>query len=260
LIIINNNNKSRESTLERAIKILEYLSTSREKNRLSDIAECFDIPHGTTYNILKTLENYRLIEREASSKQYRLGFKLFQLGNHVEYIRELRNVSLPYMRELTKESGETSQLGIIFEEDLYFLEIIETPNNTKTRATVGLTLPLHAPAAGKVLFAFQPPEEREKLLSNIDLPKFTSNTITDRGKMAKELDHIVKQGYALDDEEVFLGTTCIAAPVFDSKGRICAALGITGDTDRVRKNMSTLINTIQHEALNISFKLGYQLN
>jgi len=45
-VIIISNNKSRESTLERAIKILEYLSTSREKNRLSDIAEYFDIPNG----------------------------------------------------------------------------------------------------------------------------------------------------------------------------------------------------------------------
>lgn len=237
---------------------MEHLAASRE-NRLSDIAKALDIPNGTTYNILQTLEEYKLIERETSTKQYRLGFKLFQLGNHVEYIRNLRDISLPYMRELTKDTGETSQLGIIFEEALYFLEIIETPNHTKTRATVGLSLPLHAPATGKVLFAFQPEREREKLLNSIDLPRFTPHTITEREMMARELEKIVEDGYAIDNEEVFLGTTCIAAPVFGSDNKICAALGITGDTDRVKKNMSSLINIIQHEALNISFKLGYQL-
>src|SRR5690554_2256181 len=100
--------KTRKSTLEKAIKVLEYLATSHN-SRLSDIAQDLNIPNGTTYNILKTLEDYRLIEREDSSKHYRLGFKFFQLGNHVEYIRKLRDVSIHYMRELTQESGETSQ-------------------------------------------------------------------------------------------------------------------------------------------------------
>ncbi len=256
MIIINNN---RASTLERAIKILEYLATSEESKRLSDIAEYFDIPNGTTYNILKTLEKYNFIDREITSKRYRLGFKMFQLGNHVQWIKKLRNISLPYMRELTKECGETSQLAILFGDDLYMLEIIETPNNTKTRADVGLTLPLHAPATGKVLFAFQPEEKREKLLNNLNFVKFTSNTITNSEKMAEELNTIVEQGYALDREEVFLGTSCIAAPVFNSEEKVCAALGITGDTSSVEKNMSSNINIIQHEAMNISFKLGYHL-
>ncbi|NQU80707.1 MAG: IclR family transcriptional regulator [Bacteroidetes bacterium] len=259
MMIITTYNKTRVSTLERAIKILEYLATSKEKTRLSDVAMILDIPNGTVCNILRTLEEYKLIEREVSSKKYKLGFKLFQLGNHVEYIRELREVSLPFMRELTKDSGETSHLGIMFEEALYFLEIIECPHNTKTRGTVGLSLPLHAPAVGKVLLAFQSEEEREKLIDSIDLPKFTSSTITGREKLTEELELIVNQGYAVDNEEVFLGTTCIAAPVFNSSKKICAALGITGDTTRVKKNMSSLINIIQHEALNISFKLGYQL-
>jgi len=258
MITIKSNTKSRESTLERAIKILEYLTTSKN-SRLSDIAERFNIPNGTTYNILKTLENYKLIEREESSKQYRLGFKLFQLGNHVGYIRKLRDISIPYMRELTKESGETSQLGIIFEEELYFLEIIETPNHTKTRATVGLSLPLYAPAAGKILFAYQDKEERKRLLNKIDYTRFTANTIKNSEEMALELDRIVKNGYALDDEEVFLGTSCIAAPVYDSRKKVCAALGITGDTRRIEDNISSLVNIVQHEAMNVSFKLGYQV-
>lgn len=251
--------KTRLSTLERAIGILEYLETSKEKTRLSDITSVLNIPNGTAFNILRTLEEYRFIERDRSSRQYKLGFKLFQLGNHVEYIRALREVSLPFMRELTKESGETSHLGIMFEEALYFLEIIESPHTRKTRATVGLSLPLHAPAVGKVLLAFQPDEEKKKLINSIDLLKFTPSTITERDRLAGELKIIVNQGYAVDNEEVFLGTTCIAAPVFDSTKKIYAALGITGDTTRVKKNMSSLINIVQHEALNISFKLGYQL-
>ena len=257
MIIIKTNN--RESTLERAIKILEHLAFSKESKRMSDIADFFDIPYGTTYKILKTLEKHNLIERENTSKQYGLGFKMFQLGNHVEWIKKLRDISLPYMRELTRECGETSQLGIIFENDLYILKIIETPNSTKTRANVGITVPIHAPAAGKCLFAYQATEKKEELLKTLEFPKFTPNTITDPKEMTEELEKIVEQGYAVDNEEVFLGTTCIAAPIYNSEKKVCAALGITGDSKTVKQNMTYNINTIQHEAMNISFKLGYQL-
>lgn len=259
-MVIANSKKKRESTLDRAIKVLEYLADSKEKKSMSGIAKDLKIPNGTAYNILKTLEDYELVERDESTKRYSLGFKLFKLGNNVKYIRDLRDISMQYMRELTRETGETSQLGIIFEENLYFLEIIETPNNKKTRGTVGLSLPLYAPAAGKVLLAFQPEEKRKKLLDNIELKAFNLNTITKRDELEAELKSIRDNGYAVDREEVFLGTTCIAVPVYNAEKDVVAALGITGDTKRVKNNMDNLVNTIHHEALNISFKLGYQLS
>ena len=259
-MIIVNSNKRRETTLDRAIKVLEYLADSQEKKSMSDIAKDLKIPNGTAYNILKALENYKFIERDSSSKRYNLGFKLFQLGNKVDYIRELRNISMPYMRELTAETGETSQLGIIFERSLYFLEIIEAPKNKKTRGTVGLSLPLHAPAAGKVLLAFQPEERRKKLLERIELKAFNMNTIVDSDELENELNEIRNKGYAVDREEVFLGTTCLAAPIYNSDKEVVAALGITGDTDQINKNMDKNLNAIHHEALNISFKMGYELN
>ena len=260
MIIITNSKKKRESTLDRAIKILEYLADAQEKKSMSDIAKDLRIPNGTNYNILKTLENNQLIERDQSTKRYNLGFKLFQLGNKVNHIRELRNISMPYMRELTAETGETSQLGIIFEENLYFLEIIEAPKNKKTRGTVGLSLPLHAPAAGKVLLAYQPEDKRKELLKKIDLKAFNQNTITNSDQLKKELEDIRENGFAVDREEVFLGTTCLAAPIYNADKEVIAALGITGDTERVKKNMDKNLNAIHHEALNISFKLGYKLH
>src|SRR6056297_3468317 len=259
MTIANSNNK-RETTLDRAIKVLEYLADSQVEKNMSDIAKDLKIPNGTAYNILKTLESNQLIERDQSSKRYTLGFKLFQLGYKVDYIRELRNISMPYMRELTAETGETSQLGIIFEENLYFLEIIEAPKNTKTRGTVGLSLPLHAPAAGKILLAFQPEDKRKELLEKIELKAFNMNTITDSKELEKELEEIRKKGYAVDREEVFRGTTCLAMPIYNADKEVIAALGITGDTERVKKNKEKNLNAIHHESLNISFKLGYQLS
>jgi DNA-binding IclR family transcriptional regulator len=246
----------RKTTLERAIIIIELLS-KYEKLALSEIAAILHIPNGTTFNILKSLNKYNLIEREKSSKKFQLGFKLFQLGNKVTSIKKLCEAALPFMRELTKESGETSHLGVLIDNSIYFLEIVESPNTTKTRVTTGLNLPLYAPAVGKVLLAYQNEQIKNEILKQIEFIKFTQNTITDLKKFSEELNNIKKNGYAIDNEEVYLGTMCIAAPVFDSDRFICAGLGITGDKERINtKKMNSIINLVQHEAMNISFKLG----
>ena len=246
----------RVTTLERAIFILDYLMETKEKPNFSQIASALNIPNGTAFNILKTLEKYGLIERDIVSKHYQLGMKLFQLGNHVESTRELREAAIPFMRELTRNTRETSQLGILFEDSLSFLEIIEGLSTT-TRAEISLKLPLHAPAAGKVLFAYQPEEVIAQILKRIDFPRFTKNTIVEPDQILAELQKVREQGYAIDDEEVFMGTVCLAAPIFNHNKRVCAALGITGDAIRIKTNLESLIKAVQHGATNISIRLGF---
>ena len=246
----------RKTTLERAIMIMELLS-KHEKLALSELADILHIPNGTIFNILKSLNKYNIIERETNSKKFQLGFKLFQFGNKVTSIKKLREAALPFMRELTRESGETSHLGVLVENSIYFLEIVESPEAKKTQAISGLTVPLHAPAVGKVLLAYQKDEIIKEILKQIELTKFTPNTITDLEKLSDELEKIKKNGFAIDNEEVFLGIKCIAAPIFNSDKNICAGLGITGDIERINsKTLDSIINLVQHEAMNVSFKLG----
>lgn len=252
----NVQNNERATTLERAILILDYLMEAKEKPNFSQIAATLNIPNGTAFNILKTLEKYGMIERDIASKHYQLGMKLFQLGNHVESIRELREAALPFMRELTRNSRETSQLGILFEDSLSFLEIIEGLSTT-TRTGLGLKLPLHAPAAGKVLFAYQSQDVIDGILKSMEFPRFTTNSIVEPDKILAELKKVKEQGYAIDDEEVFMGTVCIAAPIFNHNKRVCAALGITGDAIRITTNQGSLIKAVQHEATNISIRMGF---
>ena len=83
------------------------------------------------------------------------------------------------MRELTRNTRETSQLGILFEDSLSFLEIIEGLSTT-TRTEMGLKLPLHAPAAGKVLLAYQPDDIIARIVNKIDFPVLPKTVLSSR--------------------------------------------------------------------------------
>jgi DNA-binding IclR family transcriptional regulator len=94
---------------------------------------------------------------------------------------------------------------------------------------------------GKALLAGLSEREVERLLGSRRLRRFTPTTITDRRRLARELEEIRRQGYALDDEETFPGIRCVAAPLCDREGRVLAAISVTAPTQRMGASRRTEI-------------------
>ena len=98
------------------------------------------------------------------------------------------------------------------------------------RSAVGALAPLHCTALGKVLLAF----------GDMDFPTsldaFTPHTITNPEALRRHLDEIMKQGYAVDNEEFDIGVRCIAVPVFDFRGKAVGSIGISGPASRITRD------------------------
>jgi IclR family acetate operon transcriptional repressor len=93
---------------------------------------------------------------------------------------------------------------------------------------VGLAVPLHCSALGKVLLAFGaarmpagPFEAR------------TSRTITSRAALAAELATVRERGYAVTDEELEPGLVAVAAPVFAGGASAIAAVSVSAPAVRL---------------------------
>ena len=91
--------------------------------------------------------------------------------------------------------------------------------------TPGQRMPINAGAAGKLLFAFQPPDRQADWLSR-PLTAFTSRTITDPKRLRAEATRILRQGWAQDRGESAPSIYAYAAPIQDQGGRVLAALSI----------------------------------
>jgi DNA-binding IclR family transcriptional regulator len=77
---------------------------------------------------------------------------------------------------------------------------------------VGAGIAAYCTGVGKVLLAWQSPEQIEEYLLNETLIPITHNTITDPDLFRKELAQIREQGFALDRGEALVETGCVAAP------------------------------------------------
>src|SRR5690606_9115754 len=112
------------------------------------------------------------------------------------------------------------------------VERIESAQNVRIVARIGRRLPLYAGSAGKLLLAYLPEKRQDEILSRSPLNPFTPKTITSLEALKEELKKIKQQGYAFSDGEWVEDAAGIAAPIFDMKGDILAALTVSGPSFR----------------------------
>ena len=113
---------------------------------------------------------------------------------------------------------------------------------------------MHAGASVQAILAFLPLEETKKIYTE-PFEKFTQNTITDHNKLEKRLQNIRKQGYAISDQEVYIGSFGIAAPIFDRNQDVIASIAVSGLAQRMVKIKDLIIKEVLQVAGSISRSL-----
>ena len=115
---------------------------------------------------------------------------------------------------------------------------------------MGRHRPPHFGMFGQLLMAYLPEEEIDRILKKSPLIAYTKKTIANKAEFKTRLNAIRKQGYVIDDGQVFDGVTGIAAPIKDSSGKVVGGIGvslITAAEDKagVKKIIKELVETTE---------------
>ncbi|KPJ76051.1 MAG: hypothetical protein AMJ54_13035 [Deltaproteobacteria bacterium SG8_13] len=255
--------KNTVQSLERAALILEVLSRFSQGLSLGELSERVSLSKGTVHRLLSSLSYLDFIRQDPLSKQYLLGFKLVELGNSLLNQIDFRIEARPFLIELAESTKETVHMVILDHKEVLYIDKVESSGHTsglRMASMLGSRIPAHCSAVGKVLLAFLPEEEYEKITGGDGLPKRTENTITDPKKLKAHLKQIRQGGYALDNEENEIGIRCVAAPIRDQRGEVIAAISISAPSIRIKTRtlVTSLKDQVIETALKISRKLGYQ--
>jgi DNA-binding IclR family transcriptional regulator len=125
-------------------------------------------------------------------------------------------------------------------------------------SVVGTRNPLHSTSLGKAILAFLPEPEREMLLDRISYTERTQNTITDRRRLADNLELVRQQGFAVDDVENEEGIRCLGVPVLGNSGLPIAAISISGPTVRITsERVPELAPALLEAGKRVSRKFGF---
>jgi len=221
------------NTLTKAIKILDLFLFKKANLSENDISGFMKMPRSTTYKYLSILRQYKLLDYDYKSGEYKLGPKLFEFSEALHSQSKIDKIALPFMKKLYNEVKETVILGVLINNKAYCLETVGREDGIAFVAKRGSELPLHCGATGQLLLAFSENEDIELFLKSAKLKKYTDKTMTDPNRLRKKLSAIKKAGYAYSEGEFHVGGRAVAAPVFDHLGKVCASLSVAGPVQRM---------------------------
>src|SRR3954462_1236114 len=246
-------------SIERAADILELFLTSHPEQSIKEISDKLNLSKSTVHGIIKTLEHRGYLEQNSDNLKYRLGIKLFELGNYVGKNLDIGRVARPIIKDLVEELNETVHLVTLQRDELIYIEKVEGPSALTIYSHIGKRAPFHCTGVGKVILAQLSEKEVDRILSSVSLEAFTEFTMTNIEEIKSILPTIREQGYAFDDEEIELGLKCIAAPIFNHQGNVIASISCAAPKMRLdEERLPKVIEGIKRVSAEISRQLGYK--
>ena len=243
--------------LDRVVAILDLLGSSDTSLSLADICQRMDLHKSTAHRALMALERTGMIER-APANRYRLGLKLYDMGNRAVEQIDLRSRVHPHLRKMALRVGEIVHLGVLHKTRVVYIDKIEPINRRVCISSrTGTSNPVYSTSLGKAILAYLPAEEAMKIISPIKFTAFTSKTLASPEELLEALERVRRRGYAVDDEEMEIGTRCVGAPVLDVNGHPIAAVSVSGSATRLAAHcVPAIAQHVIHCAREISTALN----
>lgn len=217
--------------LDRGLRALAILAESNGAT-LSQIAERTNTPAASVHRVLATLQARGMAEYSQPAGKWFVGPQAFRIGNAYLDRSNMVETAKPILERLAERSGETVNLAVEEDGSLVYIFQVESRNPIRAILKTGAMGDLHSSGIGKVLMAHMEDRQVARILDRRGLPRHTVHTITTLEGLRAEFATIRRRGWAMDNEERFIGMRCVAAPVFNSLGQVAAGISVSGPTPR----------------------------
>ncbi|MEV6153545.1 IclR family transcriptional regulator [Nonomuraea sp. NPDC052129] len=214
----------------KVLAILGAFDSGHPQLTLTDLARRSGVPLSTVHRLVGELEEWQALSR-APDGRLRIGLRLWELGQLAP--AKLQDLAHPWLQELFASTGENVHLAVRDGLEVLYVDKVAGRRAVPIVSRTGGRLPMHPTGVGKALLAYEPEWFVRSYLDRV-LERPTPHTITEPGRLARELATVRAQGYALTYEEMTLGSCSAAAPVLVD-GRAIAALGMVLSSRRARE-------------------------
>lgn len=245
-------------SLVKVVRVLDAFSTRNRTLSLTDICAATGYPKSTVHRLLGAMRETGLLDQDPGRDRYRLGTKLFELGNTVLANMELHREARPFVDALSRQGGQAVHLAVFDGQRAIVIHRADaSPEKLLAAHTIEQT-PVHCTSVGKAILAFQPDTVVRKIM-NAGLTRYTDTTITEPSALLAALATVRETGYAVDEGEHQPGLRCIGAPVRDRSGQVIAGISLTGPSWRMPlAEMESLARVVVYHANGISAALGHR--
>lgn len=248
---------AKSSMAEKVLLILETIAQSEFPLTLEAISTGTGLAKPTTFRLLNTLVEQGFIERDPNGRRFQPSAKLRIIGVNILSVDSVRSQRVAVMKRLVEEIGETCNFNILDGNKVMYLDRVETSAPIRLHVDVGMRVPLHCTASGKLFLSGMTELQVRRALGQEPFLRYTEKTITHYDALFNELEKIRADGYALDESAFLEGFIGIAVPVINSKQKTFATITAHGPASRMQeKPIEFYINPLKRAAQDIQSSLS----
>lgn len=226
-----NSSQRGRSVTSRVLAILDAFDIEHPRLTLSEIARRADLPLPTAHRLVAELAQWRGLERDHDGR-YRVGLRLWEAGLLSPLHKRLREIAMPFLQGLFEGTRENVHLAVRDGNQAIYVEKLTGHRSVPIISRTGGRLPLHTTGVGKALLAWESPEYVDSYLTRT-LERPTRYSLSEPGRLQRDLRRTRRRGYATTKEEMTLGSCSVAGPILDNDGRPVAAVGVVVRSARV---------------------------
>ena len=254
------NDRDYIKSLDKAVNLILLISQQDSPIKLERLVKISGIKKTSCFRILQTLAKSGFVARDGDSNGFLIGPKFISIGLSAFDRRGLRELALPVMKQVQRNTGTTVNLAILSGLEVIFIERLQSAHIIDANLRVGSRLSVHVSSMGKAILAYLPDSELDAILEQLHFEKKTEKTITSIKAFKQELQDIRQRGFAINNEELEKGLFAIAAPVRNYTGAAIASLNVSFPLVRhSRQEAIAKFRPILLDACRkISLSLGFQ--
>lgn len=239
---------------EKAFQVLHAFDGPQRHMTLADIARAARLDRSATQRLVYTLETLGYLRRVGDTRNYALTSRVLQFSNNYIRANELIEKASPYLLEISRGLGETTNLHELDGTEIVFVARFPGQHLFNIDIVVGSRLPAFFTASGTAILSRLSEAEQRDILRRTALTQLTPYTQTEPNMLIKRVRRAGEKGYAVISNETVMGDIAVAAAITDEHGRAVAAINISVPISRwtPEKAEAELAQHIQVAATSIS--------
>jgi DNA-binding IclR family transcriptional regulator len=220
------------ASVEKAFRLFGAFGRERAELTLSDLARHTDMTLPNIQRLTHTLAKLGYLARNDATKRYSLTPRALDIGFRYLVASPLLDRAAPHLAELNRRTEETVNLTVLDGPEVVYIARHRGFHSIGIQMHIGARLPAFSTGIGQAMLAWLPQREAVARIDALPRPAYTRNTITDRDLLVKKLQRVHRLGYALEDQEMFLGGISVAVPVLAADGTPLAAVNVAVPSSR----------------------------
>ncbi|MGC2291257.1 MAG: IclR family transcriptional regulator C-terminal domain-containing protein [Candidatus Acidiferrales bacterium] len=232
------------TSLARGLAVIQAFSQNKRQLTISQVSAKTGFSRAAVRRCLYTLAKLGFAGSD-DNRHFYLRPRVLALGHSYISSMPLATAAQPVLEHFSRLLHESCSIATLDGLDIVYVARANVTRIMAIDLGVGSRLPAFCTSMGRVLLAHLPPDELESFLARIQVTRYTERTIVTADKLRPVLRLVLRNGYAIVDQELELGLRSMAVPIQNPSGKVVAAVNVGAHAQRV-SNQDMLNKFLPH--------------